>query len=136
MEFSVRFLKEDDYEVLCQWWKAWRWTAPPRDFLPENGTGGIMVQKDGVNIVAGFVYFTNSAIAWSEFIISNFQYKDKDRKEAIIILIKALSEVAKDNGCKYVYTSLKNQSLINYYAACGFEKGSENCTEMIKIWQQ
>lgn len=133
MEFSVRFLKEDDYEVLCQWWKAWRWTAPPRDFLPENGTGGIMVQKDGVNIVAGFVYFTNSAIAWSEFIISNFDYKDKDRKEAIKILIYELNELSKSKGSKYIYTVVKNQNLKKIYEGMGYSNGSVKVDEMVLV---
>lgn len=133
MEFSVRFLKEDDYEVLCQWWKAWRWTAPPRDFLPENGTGGIMVQKDGVNIVAGFVYFTNSAIAWSEFIISNFDYKDKDRKEAIKILIYELNELSKSKGSKYIYTVVKNQNLKKMYQEMGYSNGSVKVDEMVFV---
>jgi len=133
MGFSVRFLKEDDYEVLCQWWKAWRWTAPPRDFLPENGTGGIMVQKDGVNIVAGFVYFTNSAIAWSEFIISNFDYKDKDRKEAIKILIYELNELSKSKGSKYIYTVVKNQNLKKMYQEMGYSNGSVKVDEMVFV---
>lgn len=133
---EVRYLDDRDYDVLASWWKDWRWTPPPKDMLPQNGRGGLMITKDGVDICAGFIYFTNSATAWVEFIVSNFQYKQKDRKDAIILLINALSEVAKENGCKYVYTSLKNQSLINYYAECGFQKGSDNCTEMIKIWQQ
>ena len=134
---EVRNLIHSDYdEILVKWWKDWRWTPPPKDMLPQDGRGGLMITKEGIDICAGFIYFTNSSTAWVEFIVSNFQYKDKDRKDAILLLINALSEVAKENGCKYVYTSLKNQSLINYYAECGFEKGSENCTEMIKIWQQ
>ena len=133
MGFSVRFLKEDDYEVLCEWWKAFRFPAPPRDFLPENGTGGIMVQKDGVNIVAGFVYFTNSAIAWSEFIISNFDYKDKDRKEAIKILIYELNELSKSKGSKYVYTVVKNQNLKKIYQEMGYSNGSVAVDEMVLV---
>lgn len=133
MGFSVRFLKEDDYEVLCEWWKAFRFPAPPRDFLPENGTGGIMVQKDGVNIVAGFVYFTNSAIAWSEFIISNFDYKDKDRKEAIKILIYELNELSKSKGSKYIYTVVKNQNLKKIYQEMGYSNGSIKVDEMVLV---
>jgi len=134
MEFSVRFLVETDYELLCRWWKAWRWDAPPRDFLPQNGTGGIMVEKDGVPVVAGFVYFTNSAVAWSEFIISNFDFKNKeDRKEAIKILILELTELAKSKGCKYVYTVVKNQNLKLAYQEMGFSNGSVKVDEMVMV---
>jgi len=134
---EVRFLDDRDYDVLSQWWKDWRWSAPPKDMLPQDGRGGLMVSKDGEDICAGFVYFTNSKTAWIEYIVSNFQYRQDDRKEAIELLIKSLVEVAAEtNGTKYFYTSLKNKNLINRYAECGFEKGSNNCTEMIKIWQQ
>lgn len=131
MEFKVRFLNEGDYEVLCGWWKAWRWSAPPRDFLPENGCGGLMVEKDGILVVAGFLYFTNSAVAWSEFIVSNFEYKDKDRKEAIKILIYELGALAKSKGSKYVYTVVKNPNLKNAYREMGFVDGSVKVDEMV-----
>jgi len=133
MEFNVRYLNENDYDMLCDWWKAWRWTAPPRDFLPENGMGGLIVEKNGIPVVAGFVYFTNSAIAWSEFIVSNFEYKDKDRKEAIKILIFELSELAKRKGSKYIYTVVKNQSLKNTYEEMGYSNGSQKVDEMFMI---
>ena len=130
---EVRFLNEGDYDVLSSWWKDWRWTPPPRDFLPQDGTGGMMASKDGVDVCAGFIYFTNSKTAIIEFIVSNFQYKNKDRKEAIEFLINTLTEVAKEtNGCKYIYTSLKNESLINSFSACGYQTGSTGCIEMIK----
>ena len=44
---EVRFLTSDDYDTLSSWWKDWRWTAPPRDMLPEDGLSGVMVHKDG-----------------------------------------------------------------------------------------
>jgi len=128
---EVRFLDDHDYDVLAQWWKDWRWSAPPKDMLPQDGRGGLMVSKDGEDICAGFVYFTNSKTAWIEFIVSDFNYREKDRQEAILYLINILIELIKDSGdYKYIYTSLKNESLINTYASCGFVKGSARCTEM------
>jgi hypothetical protein len=134
MSFSIRLLKESDYETLCQWWKAWRWEPPLKDFLPENGTGGLMVSKNGVNIVAGFIYFTNSKVCWSEFIISDFNYKNKvDRKEAINILIFELCELARAKGYKYIYTVVKNENLENAYKEMGFLNGSVKAQEMVMI---
>lgn len=133
MEFSVRFLIESDYDLLCQWWKDWRWQAPPRDFLPQNGCGGLMIEKEGVPIVAGFLYFTNSAVAWPEFIISNFEYKNKDRKEAVKILILELTELARSKGSKYIYTVVKNQNLKAAYQEIGFVNGSVKVDEMVMV---
>lgn len=134
MGFSVRYLNENDYDVLCGWWKSWRWTAPQRDFLPENGTGGLMVSVDGVDVVAGFVYFTNSAICWSEFIISNFEYKDKEkRKEAMKILIHEINTIAVSKEFKYIYTVVKNKNLEAIYKEMGFLNGSTKVNEMVMI---
>jgi hypothetical protein len=131
---EVRFLKENDYDTLSKWWKDWRWTPPPADMLPQNGIGGVMVYKGDTEICAGFVYFTNSKTAWIEFIVSNFQYKDKDRHEAIEMLINVLTKMVQDMGeYKYIYTSLKSKSLIDRYANCGYQLGSTNCNEMIKV---
>ena len=132
MEF--RRLNQSDYDdTLVGWWKKWRWIAPSRDFLPENGSGGIMVSKDGVDICAGFIYFTNSKVAWIEFIVSNFDYKEKDRKDALKYLIDSINTIALGMGYKFIYTSVKNQNLINVYTDCGFTMGSVNCQEMVKV---
>ena len=58
---NIRKLVESDYKTLCKWWEAWPdWSAPAKEFLPDNGTGGFMIEKNNKPIVAGFVYITNS----------------------------------------------------------------------------
>ena len=43
MQLNIRKLKESDWETLCSWWDEWpEWQNPPRDFLPDNGKGGLM----------------------------------------------------------------------------------------------
>lgn len=131
--YSARLLNEGDYDELCRWWQWFRFPVIPKECLPENGCGGIMISKDGIDICAGFLYYTNSAMCWIEFIVSNPDYKSKDRGEAIRILIDELSADAKRNGFECIFTSVKNQSLIKHYEACGYRKKYNNTTEMIKI---
>lgn len=134
---EVRYLNDADYsDTLVKWWESWGWTAPSRDMLPENGTGGVMVSKEGIDICAGFVYFTNSTMAWVEYVVSNKDYRMSDRAEAIELLITTLSVIARDNGYKFVYASVKNKPLIHKYERCGFKIGDHDCQEMIKVWQQ
>ena len=131
---TIRKLKSSDYdEILVNWWKSWRWAPPSRDFLPENGEGGFIVYDGDTPVCAGFNYLTNSKVGWCEFIISNFKYKDKEkRKEAITILINTIDGVLKISGCKYVFTSVKNKSLIETYKELGYTEGSSNSLEMVK----
>jgi hypothetical protein len=129
---TIRPLIESDYDVLCKWWKDWGWNPIPKGFLPQNGEGGLMVMEDETPIVAGFLFVTNSEVAWLEFIISNKNYTNKEiRKKSINLLIETLTNMAKQNGFKYIYTILKNDSLIKAYETVGYVKGSTG-TEMIK----
>lgn len=128
--FNIRIFKEEDYPELVSWWKFWKFTPPSLEMLPESG---IMISKEGVNICCGFLYFTNSKICWSEFINSNPNYRESDRKEAVKFLILELERVAKNKGFKVIFTSLKNPSLIKYYSDCEYIKGSSGTTEMIKV---
>ena len=72
MKFNIRKLEPSDYNIyLVKWWKDWGWTAPDKGFLPEEGTGGILISDDKVPICAGFLYLTNSKVAWVDWVISN-----------------------------------------------------------------
>lgn len=131
--YNVKWLEHNDYNILCEWWKDWRWTPPPRELLPDNAKCGIIVSKDDVDICAGFIYLTNSKFAIIEYIVSNFKVKDKEiRKEALTFLINALDNIAKREGYIATFTSLKNPSLKNIYLECGYQVGSENTVELIK----
>lgn len=133
MEFNIRLLNDSDYDnTIVGWWKDWRGEAPPKDSLPSNGTGGFMVSKGDVDICAGFAYFTNSGIAFCEFVVSNFNYREDDRKQAIETLINTISEASRNAGYKYMWVTAFNKNLVKRYEACGYIKTQENCVEMIK----
>ena len=135
MKLNIRPLTESDYEdTLVEWWKDWRWTPPPKDFLPDNGTGGFMVSDNDTPICAGFFYITNSKVGWCEWVISDMEYKNrKNRQQAFSLLIDTLTNVCQKSGMRYVYALLHNKSLINVYENLGFVQGSKYTTEMIKI---
>lgn len=131
--FDWRYLKEDDYDTLVTWWKWFRFPAPVKEMLPGNGTGGVVVFKDGVLICAGFLYQTNSAFCFLEYIISNPKYRDKDRKEAIEYLIKILSDLGAKLGHKLMFSFVNNENLINRFESAGFIKGSKSFEFIKKI---
>ena len=80
MELDIRRLESEDWSTLTSWWDNWPdWQTPPKDFLPDNGKGGFIVEKNNMPIVAGFMYFTNSEGVLLEWIVSNPFYRDDDR---------------------------------------------------------
>lgn len=138
---TVRRLVEKDYEeILCGWWKDWRKSPPSRDMLPDNGTGGFIVYDGEVPVCAGFMFNTNSSLVWIEFIVSNINYKNKDKRiECLSILDTTITELARKIGKKFVYSLLKgnNKSLLNISISQGYRYNGERYNEMIKdIWEQ
>jgi hypothetical protein len=134
MGLYIRELQDTDYEnILVGWWQQWGWEPPQKDFLPNDGKGGIIVYDDETPVCAGYMYLTNSKVAWVDWIISNKEYTKKpQRKDAIKLLVSALTEICKNTGSKYVYALIKNQSLIGTYEELGYLKGDSYTSEMIK----
>ena len=96
---NTRRLTKNDWYTLSKWWADWpKWKTPSRNFLPDNGTGGLIVEKNNKPIVAGFIYLTNSRVALLEWIISNPNYREHDRDEAIITLITSAEKMNKNLG--------------------------------------
>lgn len=133
MIFNLRPIIESDYEdILLGWWRSWGFSAPPKDFLPDNGTGGIMVLDGDIPVCAGFLYTTNSKVVWVDWIVSNKEYRKKPhRKDGLNLLIQTLTNTAKDKKYKYVYANNNNTYLIDAFLSNGYLKGSKS-TELIK----
>lgn len=136
MEFNIRKLNSTDYdEILVKWWNDWGWKAPSKEFLPEDGEGGIILFDGDIPVCAGFMYITNSKVAWVDWIISNKEYRKKpNRSVAIQLLIEKLTEMCKASGAKFVYALIKHSGLIETYENLGYTQGDSYTKEMIKIF--
>lgn len=129
----VRNLSDDDWEVLLSWWDFWPgWKAPVKEFLPEDGKGGLMIEKNGIPIVAGFMYQTNSDVVIFEWVISNPKYKEDDRQEAIELLIKEAERTSRDWGYKQMFTVGRNKSLIDIHERLGWKIDNKQSYEITK----
>lgn len=135
MALDVRILDSSDYdEILVGWWKDWGFTPPSKEFLPSNATGGCMIIDGDEPVCAGFLYTTNSNIAWVDWIISNKNYRKKpERKEAISLLILTLTNLAKNLGNKYAYSLMDSKRLVEIYESLGYKKSASYTEELIKI---
>ena len=133
MEFNIRTLNSSDYEdTLVGWWNDWGWKeAPAKDFLPDEGKGGLIVLDGSKPVCAGFVYISSNAnVAWIEWIISDKKVK-KNRQEALNYLIETLILYCKQIDMKYILANNNNQHLIKKFLDLGFTQGSQT-TELIK----
>ena len=131
-DLLVRNLNEHDYEFISKWWEWWRWKVIPREMLPENGLSGLMVEKDGVRIVSGFIYMTNSTGAMLEWIVSNPDYREKDRKYAIELLIDTAEEYCKGLGFNYMFSIGRSKHLIETHRKLGWNVDKNPSYEIMK----
>jgi len=133
MELNIRMLKDSDWNTLVKWWDAWpEWQAPAKDFLPDNGKGGFIVEKQNEPIVAGFLYITNSKAALLEWIVSNPEYRQNDRQKAIELLINGAENVCKKQGIKYIFSIGRTKQLINTHKKLGYHVDDKPSHEIVK----
>lgn len=129
-----RKLQKSDWSTIQQWWSNWpEWEAPPRDFLPDDGSSGLIIEKDNKPIVAGFIYLTNSKVALLEWVISDPKYRSEDRHDAINLLIEKSEKLIKDIGYKYMFTVTKHKGLINKHKKLGWKLDEKPSYELTKI---
>jgi len=130
---NTRTLTKSDWETLSDWWKAWKWPVMAKDMLPDNGTGGIMVENEGENIVAGFLYWSNSKLVWLDWIISNPKVSRDIRQEAIKKLILTAESMTKEAGSKYMMSISRSNSLLKTHEQMGWTIDKTPSHEMIKV---
>ncbi len=131
---NIRRLTDKDWDTLVSWWSNWpKWQAPVKDFLPENGKGGLIVEKDNKPIVAGFIYLTNSKTALLEWIVSNPKYREADRKQAIELLITGAENLVKSLDYKYLFAVMQHKGLIETHKKLGWNKDNKPSYELTKV---
>ncbi len=122
----IRAYTADDYATLACWWEAHGWPAIEPKMLPT--TGVIADEK-----AAGFLYQTDSKVAWMEWIVAD--PAASDRGPAIDAVISSLSEIAADMGFELILTSVKHPGLIQRYINNGFTKGDESMTNLHRRYE-
>ena len=105
---NFRSFKKGDYEICCEWWKWW-WKKVGLDpvqrvFLPKDERCFVL-EKDGIPIVATFLFLTEIPIvARTTYLVSNPEYKEKDRRDLIKLLIKNVEKEAEKYGIIQMFT--------------------------------
>lgn len=126
----------EDHVTLSKWWKDNRFPIIGLDDLPmvKGEPQGIMVYENDVEICAGFLINTTVRNGiMLEYPVANFQVKNRDlRKKALNFLLISLSDISRNMGKKYIFTSLKHPNLKNRFIDVGFEEKSKQTTEMLK----
>ena len=128
--FQIRPYNPNDYTKLASWWSAHKWPVLPEHYLPKTG---IIVESNSNPICAGFLYRTDSAFAWLEFVVADPNSDKIERRQGLDLLVAALLDEAQKQGFSAVHTSAQHPSLIDRYVSHGFTVSDTNMTNLTWI---
>ena len=112
-KITFRSFKEGDYETCCKWWAWWWKGAIPvkRELLPHDSTCFI-IEKEDIPVAAGFLYtMENPLVGYGPtWVVSSPDYKEKDRRQILELLITRIEKEAKDTyGMVQLFTVCGNR---------------------------
>ncbi len=117
-----RSFNDKDYLTVCKWW-SWWWGEKKgieRNILPHNDYCYI-IEKNNTPIAAAFLYLGKHApIGYLTFLVSNPEYREKDRKYILEKLILNIEEEAKSQDVKFMFTVCGNKHVENIHNRLGW----------------
>ena len=116
---TIRPIEEEDYVLINSWWKAIDKSPPPRNLLPENGLHGLMACKDDRPIVCTYLYLTNSKFGYCDYMISDTNYKGRDRFDIILKLMNMCIGTGFKLGCEDFWFITKSKGMLKRCKALG-----------------
>ncbi len=114
-----------DYETLCRWWLGWDWHPVPQSSLPP--TGFVTDER-----AAGFLYKTDSTIAWVEWVVADPLASKEDRDQSVDALLEKLFDEARQFGFATIFTSSNKPSFLSRLERHGFLVGDRGVTQLFK----
>jgi hypothetical protein len=125
---QIRPYDDSDYDMLTDWWRAWKWQPIDKGYLSKIGAVCSFEEKD---CFAGFLIETNTSFALIEWVISN-RFQKSGREECKAALIDFLCHVAKGLGYSAVFVMTPSKNLIKTCQDMGFV-GRENLINVVRI---
>ena len=116
-----------DYDILVKWWDQWDFGRVPKDCLPPLG---IVVEYDNVPICAGGLYIgEGTQFGFMEWIVVDKNANLRQAHKALGLCIDNIIDLAKEEGCKLVYTVTGETALHKRYTKYHGMELKENNTK-------
>ena len=105
----IKKFKTNEEKNILNWWNDWGLKTPDIECLPKKG---YVVTYNNIKVAAGYLYYTNAKIAYVDFVISNINYREKNRNDLITALIDYMVNKALKKGCKFVWATKSNKNIV------------------------
>lgn len=111
---------DKDYLTICSWYRSYDKQPPYKTALSKTG----YIVED---ICVGFLYKTDSNIAFIEGYISNPKSDKNIKHKALDLITENLIMDAKDNGFKTIISMSNNKHVINMMKNFNYEITDYTC---------
>ena len=125
------FNAREDYADAAKWWIAHGWPVIPSDHLSSLG---VMATEGKTKLAVGWLYVTNSAFGWFEFLVANPEVGLKIRVKAIECVIEGIVALGAEHDIKTMFTSVatKQKGLVRLYRKNGWIITDQAMTNLIR----
>lgn len=120
------FHPDTHYAAIQEWWKKQNWPILPLTHLSQTG---LVVKVGDVPAAAAWLYKSDSAFCWLEWVVANPEVRHAERDSALSVLISTGRVLAQTMGFQSIYMSVGSASLAHRIEAHGFaatDKGVTN----------
>lgn len=124
--FSREF-KESDYPEYASWLSSRGRMASAFEDLPKIG---LMIFDESEDIIAGFMYETNSKSSAFGNIASNPDVTGDRRSEAIKFLVESFMKMSKDMGYKSAFVTTNLPRFVERLKTMGFKEQESHLTQL------
>jgi hypothetical protein len=115
---SIRFYEQDDVATAKIWWEYWR-----KDAFNEgafSNCGLVVLDNNKLPHALGFLYITNSARCFADYVIANPFISKQARNTAIDKLMDGLIGLASRKGYEVMEITVRNKKLLSRCKQKGF----------------
>jgi len=121
-KYEIRPVRVEDFPTLNKWWDSYdHIEVPDSGLLPNNGLGGYVVEKEGKIRACAFLYFTNSDVAYVDYLVGDPNYKGRDRYSMILDLIDLCTAVGLKEGCRLMWAMTTYDGVVKRCRDLGYE---------------
>ena len=101
MKNAIRNATLQDFKTIRKWWEAWEDRVPKLEELPNNGLGGLILERDGKSIEVSFPFLTNSKMGYVGYLVRDPKIEPTKAEQKM--LAEASIQKLKSFGCTRVF---------------------------------
>jgi len=116
---EFRLYKKSDFPMIRKWWIKHNHKIIKENLLSDTG---VVVEKNGEALAAGWAYLSNSKLAQIGWIVSNPDCKPKEKVIAVYDVMECLEKMLKDQGYETIQMISDHSALTKMAISDGYIK--------------